>query len=224
MRFAITGLPTGSNVLDAACGIGVDAAALHRRGHRIVAADASPAMTTATRARLAGAGAHDPEVVTAEWTDLPGRLGIDRFDTVLCVGNSFAHAESDAAAVAALAAFRRLVRPGGQLVLDSLDWERMAELGDHATVEPDLVEREGLRCIRLHSWWAPGGPGRPWSLDAGLVFIDGDQVTRRSHRVELHPFTRRDLRRRLTEAGWTAVAIDGGQGEDRYTATARRPG
>ena len=40
-RAELARLPKGSRVLDAACGIGVDALVLARKGHRVTATDAS---------------------------------------------------------------------------------------------------------------------------------------------------------------------------------------
>ncbi|MDH3708123.1 MAG: methyltransferase domain-containing protein, partial [Acidimicrobiia bacterium] len=87
VRAVLSGLRAGSRVLDAACGIGLDATWLARRGIGVTAADASAAMVAATRARLDDVGCA-AEVVECTWLDLPGRLPVGSFDVVLCVGNS----------------------------------------------------------------------------------------------------------------------------------------
>ena len=105
----------GESVLDCACGTGELAVGLALTGRRVRGSDASPAMVERARAlaRDRGAGL---ELEVRRWEDLPD----GEFDTVLCVGNSLAHAEDR---VAALGGMRRAIRDGGRLVLTSRDWE-----------------------------------------------------------------------------------------------------
>ena len=98
-----------SAVLDAACGTGVDAAALARRGFTVWAADGSEAMAGR---RLPGSGESGWRSRLAQhWADLPAATG-ERFDVVLCVGNSLVHAAGRDAMVQALTGLRRMARPG----------------------------------------------------------------------------------------------------------------
>ena len=82
--------PHASLVLDAACGTGVNAAALARRGYRVWAADGSSAMAAVAAARFRSEHLDIP-VVRSLWADLPAVVG-GRFDVVLCIGNSLVHA------------------------------------------------------------------------------------------------------------------------------------
>jgi hypothetical protein len=45
------------------------------------------------------------------WADLPSTI-VERFDVVLCVGNSLVHAAGRDAMVKALTGLRRMARPG----------------------------------------------------------------------------------------------------------------
>jgi 2-polyprenyl-3-methyl-5-hydroxy-6-metoxy-1,4-benzoquinol methylase len=81
--------PRGA-VLDAACGTGVDAAVLARRGFTVWAADGSDAMVEGAAARFRRERLAIP-VLRSRWADLPAAVG-ERFDAVLCVGNSLVHA------------------------------------------------------------------------------------------------------------------------------------
>ena len=71
VRAAMASLDAGARVLDAACGIGIDAAALVRRGFDVAASDASEEMAAAARNRLRGLGTDPASVVTSNWVNLP---------------------------------------------------------------------------------------------------------------------------------------------------------
>jgi len=103
-----------SAVLDAACGTGVSAAALARRGYRVWAADGSDAMVEMAAARFRSEHLEIP-LVRCMWADLPAAVD-ERFDVVLCIGNSLVHAVGRDAMIQALTGFRQVVRPAGHVV------------------------------------------------------------------------------------------------------------
>lgn len=223
VRAAMAGLDAGASVLDAACGIGVDAAALLRRGFDVSASDASAEMAAEARERLHDLGADGGIVVTSEWADLPTHFESGSFDAVFCVGNSIAHASDASAMIAAFEAIISILSPGGSLIVDSHDWEVVHAAGSHVMIEPDVVERAGIRCVRTYSWHIPETFSDPHVLEIAPIFLDGDNASLRSHAVTMWPFTRSELKRRLMVAGFVSIAIDAIPGDDRYTATARRP-
>lgn len=108
-------LSPGSAVLDAACGTGVDAGVLARRGYRVSAADASAAMVSKARMRFAREGLA-VTVLRAEWARLPA-MTTERFDAVLCIGNSLIHAPSRERMIDALQGLAGVLRTGGDLSL-----------------------------------------------------------------------------------------------------------
>ena len=103
----------GPRVLDCACGTGQLAVGLALLGFEVKGSDASPGMVQ--RARQLGTAV---PFEVRRWEDLEE----DEYDTVLCVGNSLAHAQDR---VAALSGMRRAARDGGRLILTSRDWERL---------------------------------------------------------------------------------------------------
>jgi hypothetical protein len=68
---------------------------------------------------------------------------------------------------------------------------------------------------------APGASDTVW-LELGFVFLDDETTSSRTHMLEMHPFTRRQLKDRLHRAGFHQAALDAIPGDDRYAATARR--
>lgn len=207
-------------MLDAACGLGVDALWLAERGRRVTATDASPAMVDQARRRFAAHGVAGVDVRLCEWEDLGSEFAPYSFDAVLCIGSSIAHA---AHLPSVLSAFRTVLVDDGLLILDTRDWEATASAEPVVEVEPVIVEREGRRCRRSYEWTQPEPTG-PAELRVTLEFLDSDGTVRESTTwtVQQHAFTRRELRSALERAGFGSIALDRIPGDDRYTATARR--
>lgn len=112
-------------VLDAACGTGVHAIALARRGYDVVGADASPGMVERARHNAEAAGAALPLMV-AEFGVLARQAG-DRFDALLCLGNSLPHALSPSDLRTALIDFAACLRPGGLLMIQNRNFDAVLE-------------------------------------------------------------------------------------------------
>lgn len=220
MQAAIRDLPDGGRVLDAACGIGIDALALHRRGFRVTGSDASAAMVDQCRARLDAEGVEVP-VVTCAWADLPGRFAAE-FDAVLCCGNSLAHAPTPDARRGALVGFAGVLVEHGALLLDSQDWRLVHERGSHRDDDPQVVTRDGRRATRHYDWRVPARFGEPITLVLTLVVRDGDREQVRRHAMTFCPFTADELVADLEACGFAAVEVLQNPGDDRQTVLARR--
>ena len=211
-------------MLDAACGNGFDAIALHRRGFRVTGVDASALMLDEARRRLR-AERRDVVLESCTWDELPTRFAAGSFDAVLCTGNSIAHLRSKEEMVSALRSFAGVLVPDGVVILDTHHWEEMERLGDHTLVDPVVVEREGARCVRTYAWRrAVHEDGRPWRLDLGLEIRRAGGCQERHFEVELYPFSVGELRDRLRASGFTRISIDAAPDDDRYSAVARLPG
>jgi len=223
VRAALSRLPQGSRVLDAACGIAVDAAWLDRQGHVVAAADASGPMVDVARERLATTGVTDIDLVHCTWDQLAEHFEPASFDLVLCAGSAIAHTHDADSMDAALGAFRSMLRPGGVLAVDTHDWELVLAGGNTSTVDPFVVDRDGLRCVRSFRWHLPDRAGAPAIFEPSVILLDGDRATMRSYPIRLWPFTRAELRERLAGAGFERIGLDAMPGDDRYTALAHAP-
>jgi SAM-dependent methyltransferase len=204
----------GSVVLDAACGTGVDAAVLARRGLTVWAADGSAAMVAGAAARFARERLAVP-LLRSTWADLPAATG-ERFDVVLCVGNSLVHAAGRDAMVQALAGLRRVARPGGHVVVDSRHWEKLHAERQIVQVADRVVTRGGRRCVVVYAWEIPGRFGDEHIAHLVFVFDDGGQVEPHEHQITFRPFTVSDLRERIELAGLREVDTDFDESRDRY--------
>jgi SAM-dependent methyltransferase len=210
-----------SAVLDAACGTGVDAAALARRGFTVQAADGSAAMVEGAAARFRREGLVIP-VLHCAWADLPAATE-QRFDVVLCVGNSLVHAAGRDAMVEALTGLRRMARPGGHVVVDSRNWEKLHDERRIVQVEDRVITREGRRCVQFYAWEIPDRLGQEHTAHMVFVFEDGGRTETHDHTVTFRPFTVSELRERIDLAGLREVDTDFDDARDRYAIVTTAP-
>ncbi len=203
-----------SAVLDAACGTGIDAAVLARRGFTVQAADASGAMAEAAAARFRRERLAIP-VLHSKWADLPAATG-ERFDVVLCTGNALVHAAGRGAMVAALTGLRRMARPGGHVVVDSRNWEKLHAQRQIVQVAGRVVTRGGRRCLVFYAWEIPDRLGDEHIAHLVFAFEDGGQIEPHEHVITFRPFTISDLRTRLELAGLKEVDTDYDASAERY--------
>ncbi len=109
-------------ILDAACGTGGHAIALAQRGYRVIGADISATMIARAQANAERASVNIPFVVSS-FQSLHQTLN-QKFDAVLCLGNSFVHVLSDADALASLLNLHDCLREGGVLILHNLNYDK----------------------------------------------------------------------------------------------------
>ena len=116
-----------TRVLDAACGTGYHAVQLAKAGFDVLAADGAPDMVSKTAENAALLGVDLP-VQQADWRtladDVPGQ-----FDAVLCLGNAFTHLFSEEERVQSLAQFRKVLRPGGLVIIDQRNYDSILDEG-----------------------------------------------------------------------------------------------
>ena len=125
LRFARATLDRygGNDVLDTATGTGLYAIAFAQAGAGVTGTDLS--------AEMLEQAAHNARATAVEvtWQALPmeahAALGAARFDLITCLGNSLPHLLTDELLDSTLAGFYRLLRPGGTLLLQLLNYEKV---------------------------------------------------------------------------------------------------
>jgi SAM-dependent methyltransferase len=116
----LVGCKPGSLILDAGCGNGRHALPLARAGYRVVAFDRSAPLLAA--GRRSAAGAPWPRFVRGCYANLP--FGAGRFDAVLSLGTALGYLGDDGDQ-RALCEFRRVLGPGGRLIIETLHREQL---------------------------------------------------------------------------------------------------
>jgi SAM-dependent methyltransferase len=203
-----------ATVLDASCGTGINAAALARRGFDVWATDGSEAMITEATARFRREHLAIPARHSL-WADLPATLA-ERFDVVLCVGNSLVHAAGQDAMVEALTGLRRMARPGGHVAIDSRNWEKLQAERRIVRVAPRVLTRDGRRCLSFYAWEIPERLHDEHAAHIVFVFEDGERAETHEYPISFRPFTVAELRERLELAGLREIDSDFDDSRDQY--------
>jgi SAM-dependent methyltransferase len=142
-------------VLDAACGTGMHAIALAKRGYEVVGADASQGMIREARANAAKAGL-DVQFKVVGFGELAQTLPLapyrggrgGAFDAVLCLGNSLPHVLTTADLAATLIDFAACLAPGGLLLIQNRNFD--AVLADHQRwMDPQAYQEDGTEWLFL---------------------------------------------------------------------------
>jgi glycine/sarcosine/dimethylglycine N-methyltransferase len=139
-------------VADIASGTGYHAITLARSGFEVTATDGAASMIEQTRENAKANGIELADVRVVEWQKLAKSFGPDSFDALVCLGNAFTHLFDHEARREALAAMFSVLRPGGLLLLDHRNYDRILEqgysskhkfyyTGDGVDVEPIEVSR-----------------------------------------------------------------------------------
>jgi SAM-dependent methyltransferase len=208
----------GRAVLDASCGTGINAEVLARRGFDVWATDGSEAMIEEAAARFRREQLAIP-LRRCLWADLPDTLA-ERFDIVLCVGNSLVHAAGRDAMVEALTGLRRMTRPGGHVVIDSRNWEKLNAERRIVRVAERVVTRNGRRCLSFYAWEIPERLQDEHVAHIVFVFENGEETETHEYPISFRPFTVAELRERLELAGLREVDTDFDASGDRYAVVA----
>jgi SAM-dependent methyltransferase len=174
-------------ILDAGCGNGRHALPLAREGYQVVALDSSGVLLAA--ARRAARGGRSPHFVHGSYTALPFAPGA--FDSVLCLGTALGYL-GEQGDRAALREFRRVLAPGGRLVIETLHRDELGgRLCEHD--ERPLARGATLRFERRFD------RGRRVMREAQRL-EDGASRT-----YELRVYGADELRRMLEDAGFAVV-------------------
>jgi SAM-dependent methyltransferase len=216
------GLDPGARILDCACGIGLLAVGLAEAGFRVTACDASPAMIERTQAL---ARTHGVEVSTrvCRWDQLPDQGWQDRFDAVLCVGNSLAHAVGRRGRRAAIDGMALVLRTGGVLALTSRNWEQIRSAGSRLDVWDRLVERSCRKAVVVYSWQVPPTWESEHRVEISVAALqDGDQLLVTTELLSLWPFRHEELQADVAAAGLSLTSSTYDETQTNYLVTAQR--
>ena len=202
-----------ARVLDAACGTGMHAVAFARQGRRAAGADISPAMIEKARENARRA-AVDVELKVAGFGELSRNFD-GAFDAVTCLGNSLPHLLEEDALVGALADFARVLRPGGTLVIQNRNYDRVLA-SPRRSVHLNAREEPEGETLFVRMTEPRGGE----SIDFSILTLSkrGGAWSSTLRTTPLRAITRAALERALAAAGFDAVEVFGDYSRAPYDA------
>ncbi len=212
-----------ARVLDAACGTGMHAIALAKKGYHSAGADISSGMVMQARMNAAEAGLEIHFVQAGFGATAPAfrleNAGLLPFDALLCLGNSLPHLLAPADLHAALADFAACLRPGGLLLIQNRNFDAVMKQRER-WMEPQSQRESG-----------PGG-GTEWLflrfydyLPDGLIQFNIVTLSRagqaswqqRETSTLLYPLMQSELVVSLEKAGFDQVTCYGGMDGAPYS-------
>lgn len=207
----------GLNILDAACGTGKHAVALAKLGHYVSAADLVPEMVGQAWNNVQAAGA-SIEVRTAGFGQLESAFGRDRFDLILCLGNSLPHILSLSALSTALDDFGAVLHPGGMLLIQNRNFDAIMSKKDRWMEPQSFREGDEEWLFQRFYDFEPGG----------LIRFNIITLKRQSHgewtsnvnSTHLYPQLECDLQQGLATSGFGNIRTYGSMAGEEFTPLA----
>jgi len=199
--------PEQGDVLDAPCGFGRHSIPLARAGYRVTGADrAAPLIEEARRRSL---GERWPKWVIADYRELP--LPDESFDLVLNLFSSLGYL-GDEQDTRALAEYRRLLRPGGRLLIETM--HRDALISNWSEQDWQLLG-EGKLLLERRTFDPAGGIAQ---MTQTLVPSSG---ARESRTMSLRVYTATELCAMLDRAGFSESRCYGDFEGGPFSTTSR---
>ncbi len=206
------------SVLDAGCGTGMHVVAFARRGLRCTGADLSPAMIEQARRNAERAGVR-VELAAAGFGEL-ATVFRGPFDAVTCLGNSLPHLLDDASLAACLSDFAALLRPGGILVIQNRNYDRLLRERPRFMPVAARTDPEGEALFLRITDYSPPGAENAEAIDFTIVTLKkrGGAWSQSVQTTPLRALRRSTLERALAAAGFSGADFYGGYAMGAYDA------
>jgi ubiquinone/menaquinone biosynthesis C-methylase UbiE len=204
----LAGVEPGADVLDAPCGYGRHSIVLAGHGYRVVGADRSTVLLAEAR-RRAGEGGEWPQWVEADHRELP--FPDASFDAALNLFSALGYrgVEGDRQTLAEL---RRVLRPDGGLVVETMHRDRLMHIFQQRGWNP-LPEDDLLLEERTFDYVAG-------EIETTLMLVEAGG-NRESITYRFRVYTTTELVRLVEEAGFTAVECFGGWEREPFSRETR---
>lgn len=195
-----------TSALDAGAGTGFHSLLLGQLGADMTAADVSKKMID--RVKYHAKDLHLAiDVVESNFKDLPLKLH-KKFDAVLCMGNSLPHLLTHEELVLSLKSFSAILRPGGFLFLQLLNYARILDSRDRIQSVKEAGGVTFVRSYEFHQQFVVFNILRLRNTNGQLVHqLDS---------VKLRPILKPELLNALDEAGFENLQVHGSIALDDY--------
>src|SRR4051812_8370318 len=186
---ALAGIEPGADVIDVPCGYGRHTVALARAGYRVVGVDRS--QTLLDEARRRAGGERWPKLTRADYRELP--FADESFDAALNLYTSLGYLGDDED-TKVLAAIRRVLKPGGKLVLETMHRDRLMKVWQD---NDWMLMGEGRLLLAQRTWDPVTGVAQTTQ-----TLIDG-RGERESRTFSVRTYTATELLAMIDRAGFS---------------------
>lgn len=203
-------------VLDAACGTGMHAIALAKLGFSVSGADLFPEMIARAKENAAREGVK-VHFEPAGFGSLERTFGSAKMDALLCLGNSLPHVEGIAGLENAVRDFAAVLRPGGILLLQSRNFDKVLQ-EKMRWMDPQAHQEDGKEWIFIRFYdFDPDGYIQFNILTLYREDAGGWQQTLRT--TTLYPVLQADLEPVLQQTGFKNIRLYGSMDGSDYDLT-----
>ncbi len=207
------GPPGDARLLDAGCGTGRHAAAFAELGYAVTGVDASEDMLREAEQRAADQNAQ-AKFVHADLRHL-ARSASGPFSGAYCVGNALAALGTTAGVRAVVRQFARVLRPGGRLVIQVLNFAAIRpQISTEGYVRGlQSASIDGREYVTLKVF---GTHGDQMTLTRVVLWSEEGQWRSFTRQARLAPVERGELTRWLRHAGFRMVGTFGDYAGDPF--------
>lgn len=201
------------SILDAACGTGRHAIALAQAGFNLTGADSSEEMIAHAweNARREGLKVTFNQ---AGFGELKQAFGDNRFDGLICLGNSLPHLLDEVSLADALVDFATVLKPGGKLILQNRNFDLV--LAQRARWMPTQTFREGDETWIFSRFYDFNPDGR-LTFNIQILHSEGEGAfDQEVISTRLWPMKREVLENFMKEAGFSDLMFFGSLEGDDY--------
>ncbi len=201
------------SVLDAACGTGTYAEALAEGGRRVVGIDLDGRMIAKAKAKSAGMkDGRFPEYRVGDMLKLKDGFGPE-FEGLACIGNSVVHLGSRDSVRAAFEGFHAVLARKGRLVVQIVNFDRVAARGIR---ELPTLRGGGAELVRRY---LPSGEEGRLVFETELVVSrPGGEEFRSTQSIPLLALSSGELVGYAESAGFRGIELFGSYGRAQYVA------
>jgi len=204
------------SILDAACGTGQHAIALNKKGFNCTGADFSEEMVATARKNALDKGLQ-MTFRQAGFGQFAQTFGENRFDGVICLGNSLPHLLDEVSLAHALSDFISVLKPGGKIIIQNRNFDLV--LADRSRWMPPQTFRDGNETWIFARFYDFDADGR-LTFNIQALYSDGEEAfDQRVISTRLWPLEKGFLEEYLIEAGFQNLKFYGNLEGDDFDST-----
>ncbi len=200
-------------VLDTACGTGQHAIALSKAGYKVSAADFSAEMISTARRNADQANA-EIEIKHAGFGEFHHIFHKNKFDVVLCLGNSLPHVLNEDDLAQALNDFREIAKPDGKLIIQNRNFDKIMLKNDR-WMSPQTYKDEADTNIFIRFYDFDANGLLTFNLIV-LVSEDGENFKQQVISTRLWPMKKDTLVNYLQDSGFSEIRLFGDLSGAKY--------